>query len=520
VNIGRVDVVDVSGSSITVAASKSLQLERYLAAAAAAGAGSSGTSSGRVLWRLDSDAPASTGMHQRAAVLRLAADGTGHVQRLRELIVDAAPPRLKPDQQQQDEEEEGKQQEGKQQEGQQKQHPMGAAARLAAAAGQSYLERHGASLNSNQTSVLKRVLAMQDYCLVLGMPGERAAWRGCHTHKTGWAGQRFPSNLVLLAYAKAPTTTTDTKLPPTPHTHAHTPCMQARARQAPSCTPSVRSCRPARLCWLLPTPTARWTTFCSNWQTRVLATSCASAAPAAVTQGCASTCLAAAGAFAWSVSLHGSGCHQSLHPHHSCTTNANTNRYPQRSSADLEALAASTPIVGCPCLSAHHPLLATRPPFDVVIVDEAGQITVPAVLPALLRGRSFVLVGDHHQLPPLVLDARAQEGGLGASLFRQLCEAHPSAVVKLQRQYRMAGVLGSVVGGCGLLASCCWFREVTATARAAHPHIDLRDSVAHRACPGRPTRSHHGSRQRAGLQGGAAGRQPRSRGCTAGAAAA
>jgi DNA replication ATP-dependent helicase Dna2 len=114
-------------------------------------------------------------------------------------------------------------------------------------------------------------------------------------------------------------------------------------------------------------------------------------------------------------------------------------RYPHRSTSELQQLAASTPIVGCPCLSAHHPLLATRPAFDVVIVDEAGQITTPAVLPALLRGRSFVLVGDHYQLPPLVLDPRAQAGGLGVSLFRQLCEAHPDAVVKLQQQYRMAG---------------------------------------------------------------------------------
>lgn len=114
-------------------------------------------------------------------------------------------------------------------------------------------------------------------------------------------------------------------------------------------------------------------------------------------------------------------------------------RYPHRSTSELQQLAASTPVVGCPCLSAHHPLLATRPPFDVVIVDEAGQITTPAVLPALLRGRSFVLVGDHYQLPPLVLDPRAQAGGLGVSLFRQLCEVHPGAVVKLQQQYRMAG---------------------------------------------------------------------------------
>lgn len=114
-------------------------------------------------------------------------------------------------------------------------------------------------------------------------------------------------------------------------------------------------------------------------------------------------------------------------------------RYPQRSTVELQQLAASTPIVGCPCLSVHHPLLAARPAFDVVIVDEAGQISLPAVLGALLTARSFVLVGDHYQLPPLVLDKRADEGGLGVSLFRQLCEAHPSAVVVLRRQYRMCG---------------------------------------------------------------------------------
>lgn len=114
-------------------------------------------------------------------------------------------------------------------------------------------------------------------------------------------------------------------------------------------------------------------------------------------------------------------------------------RYPQRSTAELQQLAASTPIVGCPCLSVHHPLLAARPAFDVAIVDEAGQISLPAVLGALLKARSFVLVGDHYQLPPLVLDKRAAAGGLGVSLFRQLCEAHPSAVVVLRRQYRMCG---------------------------------------------------------------------------------
>jgi hypothetical protein len=51
--------------------------------------------------------------------------------------------------------------------------PFGAAARLAAASGEAYLSSQGSHLNSNQVAVLRRVMAMQDYCLVLGMPGER-----------------------------------------------------------------------------------------------------------------------------------------------------------------------------------------------------------------------------------------------------------------------------------------------------------------------------------------------------------
>jgi superfamily I DNA and/or RNA helicase len=34
-------------------------------------------------------------------------------------------------------------------------------------------------------------------------------------------------------------------------------------------------------------------------------------------------------------------------------------------------------------------------------------------------------VGDHYQLPPLVANPAAEAGGLGRSLFRILCEAHP-----------------------------------------------------------------------------------------------
>lgn len=103
-------------------------------------------------------------------------------------------------------------------------------------------------------------------------------------------------------------------------------------------------------------------------------------------------------------------------------------------------------VVGVTALAAgDNKLLRRAPGFDVALVDEAGQMAVPAVLGPLLRARSFVLVGDHYQLPPLCVSAAAADDGRGEddgappeSLFRRLCEAHPQAVIPLKRQYRMS----------------------------------------------------------------------------------
>ncbi|WP_435154637.1 AAA domain-containing protein [Haladaptatus sp. DFWS20] len=72
--------------------------------------------------------------------------------------------------------------------------------------------------------------------------------------------------------------------------------------------------------------------------------------------------------------------------------------------------------------------------FDVALVDEASQLTEPATLAAINLAERFVLVGDHHQLPPVV---RA-ENDLAESLFERLVERYPDASVMLERQYRMA----------------------------------------------------------------------------------
>lgn len=81
--------------------------------------------------------------------------------------------------------------------------------------------------------------------------------------------------------------------------------------------------------------------------------------------------------------------------------------------------------------------------FDVAVVDEAGQLTIPAILGALRFARRFILVGDEKQLPPLVLDKDAGEQGLAISLFERLKQEDAeagreiSACVALRVQYRM-----------------------------------------------------------------------------------
>lgn len=93
-------------------------------------------------------------------------------------------------------------------------------------------------------------------------------------------------------------------------------------------------------------------------------------------------------------------------------------------------------VVATTCLGINHPIFNQRV-FDYCIVDEASQITLPVCLGPIRMARTFILVGDHYQLPPLVQNKEAQEGGLDISLFKLLSEKHPSSVVNLEHQYRM-----------------------------------------------------------------------------------
>jgi hypothetical protein len=80
------------------------------------------------------------------------------------------------------------------------------------------------------------------------------------------------------------------------------------------------------------------------------------------------------------------------------------------------------------------------PIFDVVIVDESSMATVPLTLCGVMYARTFILVGDHMQLPPVVHclsklpveDRRLVE----QSLFEFLVLKYPERKTMLETQYR------------------------------------------------------------------------------------
>lgn len=116
-------------------------------------------------------------------------------------------------------------------------------------------------------------------------------------------------------------------------------------------------------------------------------------------------------------------------------------------------------------------------------MDEASQISVPACIGPLRLASSFLLVGDHYQLPPLVRSRQAVSEGLNKSLFATLAEAHPQSVSMLRLQYRMNSDIMAisntfVYGGmlqCGL--------DTVSNARMALPNFySCTCNCSHTAC--------------------------------------
>ncbi|MDF0727106.1 AAA domain-containing protein [Cytobacillus sp. S13-E01] len=115
-------------------------------------------------------------------------------------------------------------------------------------------------------------------------------------------------------------------------------------------------------------------------------------------------------------------------------------------------------VIGTTCVaSARKDFIENFPVFDVVIIDEVSKATPPELLLPMLKGKKIILVGDHHQLPPLLgndtleetLQEMAEESEnfegkaelkqlLNESLFERLFKNLPKTnKTMLAIQYRM-----------------------------------------------------------------------------------
>lgn len=121
--------------------------------------------------------------------------------------------------------------------------------------------------------------------------------------------------------------------------------------------------------------------------------------------------------------------------------------------------------------------------FDVAIIDEASQLTVPALIGALRFAKRFILVGDDKQLPPLVLSKEAGEQGLSESLFQFLAGLNEdymkkqwtapiiSASVRLKTQYRMNRWI------CHFSSTVFYNRELVADMSIANNRLESIDTA-------------------------------------------
>lgn len=77
--------------------------------------------------------------------------------------------------------------------------------------------------------------------------------------------------------------------------------------------------------------------------------------------------------------------------------------------------------------------------FDLVVIDESSQATIPSCLIPISKAKRFVLAGDYKQLPPTILNLKAKQ--LSETLFEKLILNFPKKSKFLDTQYRMNEIL-------------------------------------------------------------------------------
>ena len=93
-------------------------------------------------------------------------------------------------------------------------------------------------------------------------------------------------------------------------------------------------------------------------------------------------------------------------------------------------------VICCTCVGAGDPRLQ-KMKFRTVLIDESTQAAEPeCMIPLVLGCKQVVLVGDHQQLGPVIMNKKAARAGLHQSLFERLVILG-CPPIRLNVQYRM-----------------------------------------------------------------------------------
>jgi DNA replication ATP-dependent helicase Dna2 len=78
--------------------------------------------------------------------------------------------------------------------------------------------------------------------------------------------------------------------------------------------------------------------------------------------------------------------------------------------------------------------------FDICIIDEAAQLSIPLSIAAMCRTGKYILVGDHKQLDPIIPKGSNNEM-FAESIFSRLARIYSSEINLLNTSYRLNGSL-------------------------------------------------------------------------------
>jgi DNA replication ATP-dependent helicase Dna2 len=119
--------------------------------------------------------------------------------------------------------------------------------------------------------------------------------------------------------------------------------------------------------------------------------------------------------------------------------------------------------------------------FDVCIIDEAAQLSIPLSIAAMCRTGKYIFVGDHKQLDPIIPKGSNNEM-FAESIFSRLARIYPNEINLLNTSYRLNKSLMKIPNTLfynNLLQSATTTQEDNTNYQGNH-HAEILNSDSHK----------------------------------------